>query len=484
MNLRKNFSLTSEIMISLGLLMVVAVALIGIISLGVFDAMVKKGLPSTADFMAKTIMNSLNRAVAKENFSLAAVILDAGYYINIRDIAIVDQNLRNIAGKYDIMNESEKQKAKDALESKSLIKYETGKEFYYYLPVVKENAPLGVVRLKILTDPATRQQELYKKLLIMYILLDSGIILIFGVYLLRRRIVKPLQSLIAYTGRIAEGNYSERIAPSGGQEVADLAASFNVMAESLSRKEKQLNEKIEELERANRDLSAARQEIIQAEKLATVGSMASGIAHELGNPISSIAGYLELLGKKNYGEKETDYIERMKKDLLRMDGIIREMLDFARPKKPSFRRISISESIEQTIGIVKPQQGFDRIKIEKIQETDNDDILGDMSQLKQVWINLFINSRDAMPDGGTILIRIRDDMSPNRVRVEFSDTGFGIKPEDIGKIFEPFFSTKGIGKGTGLGLTVVQRIVFSMNGKIAVDSVPGNGAKFNLSFPR
>lgn len=474
-------SLTSEILISLILIMIVTIALIGIISLGILEATVKSTIPSRSEILAETTLRTINRLSRSENFSLVSLIPEISHYVNIKDIALVNDEFKNLYGVHDTMKYEEIQNAEEALKNNKIIEKKIGSELFFYLPVSKNNRPIGVVRIKIPLSPWEHRINIYRKLLIMYIFLGSIFIFFLGIYLFRRRIVIPIQSLIYHTQKIAEGNLSTRISPAGGKELVELANSFNIMAGTLEAKQRELKEKIEELERTNIALKEARDEVLQSEKLATIGRMASGIAHELGNPISAISGNIELLEKKLSMEKEKEIIKRMKSDLERMDKIIRELLDFARPKKFTREKINIKNSIEEAIEIIKTQKGFDNIKIEIDSEVNLPEITSDTTQLKQVWINLFLNARDAMPDGGIIKISI--SKTDSFVRVEFSDTGTGIQKEHLNKIFEPFFTTKEPGKGTGLGLTVVQRIILSMNGKISVESEPLKGTKFTILLP-
>lgn len=475
------FPLTVEILISLVLLMIVTITLIGIISLGILEATTKREIPSRADIIAETINKTLNRLARQEGFSIISITPEVAYYTNVQEIAIVDENLKNISGFHDTMTIEERPFAEDALKERKIIKRVFEGSIYYYIPVLKKEVPEGVVRFKILLDISERRTAIYRKLLITYIFLGSVLIVFLGIYLLRRRIVRPLHTLIAHTQKIAEGNLNEKIIPSGGRELVELADSFNIMVDGLDAKQKELSLKIEELKKTNKELIEARNEVLQAEKLASIGRMASGIAHELGNPISAISGNIELLEKGINEEKKKEVISRLKNDIERMDKIIRNLLDFARPKKSILQKINLKKSIEETIDLIRSQKGFERIKINLTAEPYPLEIIGDFTQLKQVWINLFLNARDAMPEGGDIKISIKKE-EPN-VLVEFSDTGQGIKKDDIGKIFEPFFTTKEPGKGTGLGLTVVQRIILSMNGKINVRSEVNKGTTFTITLP-
>jgi len=475
------FSLTSEILISLILLMIITISIIGVISLGIIEATTKEGMPSRSDIIAETIQKTIIRLAKSETFSISSIIPEIGFYLNVKDVALVDTNLKNIYGVHDTISTEELAYANEAKNSRRMIKKKRNGNVYYYIPVFKKENLEGVVRIRMTVESGEFRINIYKKLLIMYILLGSIFIVLMGIFILRRRIVKPLQNLNYYTKKIAQGNFSERITPTGGKELVELSESFNIMAENLEAKQKELAEKIEELERTNKELISAQNEVLQTEKLASIGQMASGIVHELGNPISAISGNIDLLIKRIKGEKEQEIIQRIRNDIDRMDKIIRDLLDFARPGRAQLQSVDIRQSIGSTIELIKTQKGFENIEIMLQAGPDTPMVLADTTLLRQVWLNLFLNSKDAMPSGGKIVIKIRKD--PNTVKVEFSDSGHGIKKEDLGKIFEPFFTTKEPGKGTGLGLTVVQRIIHSMNGKITVESEEGKGTTFTITLP-
>lgn len=475
------FSLTAEILISLILLMVISISMIGIISLGVLEATRKSTLPSRADFITDMIMRTITRLSQRDDFSLTGIIPEVGYYTNIKEVAIVNADLKNVSTFTGMMETSELPYAQESLKERRIVKKESPDELNYYIPVLKNEKPEGVVRIRIPTGMEERRAIIYKKLLVMYIILGSTFIVLLGIFILRRRIVKPIHQLIQHTQKISLGNFKEYLTPSGGKELVELAEAFNIMAKTLESKQAQLEDKIKELEVKNIELLKARDEVLQAEKLALIGRMASGIAHELGNPISAISGNLELLERRTSDEKEQEILGRIRREVERMDGIIRELLDFARPKKASPQKLNVKKSIEEAIEIIKPQKGFDRINIELKASDDEIEILADPTQIKQVWINLLINSRDAMPKGGTIKIDIT--RSDNNIVIIFADNGVGIKKEDLDRIFEPFFTTKGPGLGTGLGLSVVQRIIQSINGKISVKSEYSKGTQFIISIP-
>jgi len=252
------------------------------------------------------------------------------------------------------------------------------------------------------------------------------------------------------------------------------------------------------------------------------------VAHEVGNPLGSILGYTSILGQEGISHEETkDYLKQIEKEIERINRIVRELLNFARPSKFEIREVEMNRVIDNALSLLSYQKSFKNIETQIILQPDLPRINGDESQLSQVLINIILNAIDAMPHGGMLKIqteeygvgvssedqfqplyfpRRKDDptgsdysslRSPDPlsalftkfskgdrlVRIRISDTGTGIEKEDLEKIFDPFFTTKDPNKGTGLGLSVSLRIVESLGGEIKVESEVGRGSTFDLYFP-
>jgi signal transduction histidine kinase len=367
-----------------------------------------------------------------------------------------------------------------------------------------------------------------QKVILSTIILDAIVLIVFGSFLLSRVLVKPLKDLVRLTQKISEGDFSQKIEGTPKNEIGQLIGSFNRMIDKLAENQESLENYLTSLESTNKKLVEAQEELTRTEKLASIGRFAAGVAHEVGNPLGAILGYTSILEKEGVDREESkDYLKRIEKEIQRINRIVRELLDFARPSKIEIREVNINKVIESTLSLLSYQKGFKNIETRLDLQNPLAMIKGDESQLSQVMINIILNAVDAMPNGGILKIqteelvaeepvtdRLQRLHSPRRrrgdptesdyshmrkpdplssmmtrfsagnrlVRIRFSDTGMGIKKEDLDRIFDPFFTTKAPDKGTGLGLSISLRIVESMGGEVKVQSEVGKGSTFDLLF--
>jgi hypothetical protein len=367
-----------------------------------------------------------------------------------------------------------------------------------------------------------------KRVLLVTILLDAIVLIIFGSFLLSRVLVKPIKDLVRLTQNISEGDFSQTIEVTSKNEIGQLIGSFNRMIERLKENQESLENYLESLESTNKKLKQAQEELIRTEKLASIGRFAAGVAHEVGNPLGAILGYTSILQKEGIDlEESKDYLKRVEKEIERINRIVRELLDFARPSKFEIKDVEINKVIESTLSLLSYQKDFKNIATKLDLQSDLPVIKGDESQLSQVLINIILNAVDAMPNGGRLMIETRAHIIKNMdadrlqrvylrrrksdpmesdyshmrktdplaalfkkfsegdrlVKIRISDTGVGIKKEELENIFDPFFTTKAPDKGTGLGLSISLRIVDSLGGEIKVESEVGKGSTFEVYFP-
>jgi len=228
------------------------------------------------------------------------------------------------------------------------------------------------------------------------------------------------------------------------------------------------------------ELKKAQEELIQANKYKVIGELAAGIAHEIRNPLGSIQGSLEIL-RKDYKVEDSKYefLNILLKEVARLNKVITDFLNYARPALPNLIETDINQLISETVLILSPQAAKKGVGLKTELDKNLPRIKADPSQLKQAFINLILNSLEAIESTGQILISTLQDK--NKVTVKFQDTGKGMSEETKGKIFTPFFSTKE--NGAGLGLGIVERIVQNHKGEIRVESYLGKGTKFTLIFP-
>jgi len=224
-------------------------------------------------------------------------------------------------------------------------------------------------------------------------------------------------------------------------------------------------------------------QVVQREKLASLGQLAAGVAHEINNPLASLSLYSELLRRSSRLDEEAErYLQAMEENVERIARIVRNLLDFSRPASGSLRPVRVEEVISGSLGILKGHSLFRDIRIEREIEENLPPVRGNHRQLEQVLVNLMLNAAQSMPEGGCIRIRAKKGPGPF-LEVAVQDTGSGIAPELLPRIFDPFFTTKPAGEGTGLGLSVVRRIIENHRGVISVESELGKGSLFTFTLP-
>jgi PAS domain S-box-containing protein len=238
------------------------------------------------------------------------------------------------------------------------------------------------------------------------------------------------------------------------------------------------------IEDANRSLREVQEQLIQGERLATIGEMAAGIAHELKNPLVSIGGFARRLENKlPAGSLERDYADTIVHEVQRLEKMLTEILSYTKKTTICYAHCNINDIIEDTLNIFAPTLEESRIKVTSHYPLSIITFLGDNLQLKQVFLNLFSNAQEAMKNGGELKITVSTTKlnAKKAVSVKIADSGGGIKPEGIHKIFNPFYTTKET--GTGLGLPIANRIITNHGGKIRVNNHPGVGVEFNIIIP-
>ncbi len=384
-------------------------------------------------------------------------------------------------------------------------------------------ASLGFAAVAILLW-LPRGDSLVRILLFLAILiaLDVGVFVLFGDYLLRQMVLRPVNTIVDGAEAIAGGDYSRRIEVGGAQELERVSASVNEMAERLILNQQRLMENIHSLSQVNRELTEARDELVRAEKMASVGQLAAGIAHEIGNPLGAILGYLEVAERRpQIGQS---LVGDMRRETRRIDRIVKGLLDYARPRQPAPRLIEVNEVVRGAIELLDAQGHFKEVELVSQLSDENPYVDADPHQLEQIMVNLLLNAAQAMEPGngnrievdtGSMLYRMtgppahrRDDppgidyshlrilqarregLTPppftrgtQVVRITVVDNGRGIPEEIMERVFDPFFSTKEPGEGTGLGLAVSARLIEGMGGIIEVDSPEDGGARFSVLLP-
>jgi len=285
-------------------------------------------------------------------------------------------------------------------------------------------------------------------------------------WLNRRLVAQPVAALVEGTRRVAAGDLNTTIEVSGRHELGDLARAFNDMTRRLAEVQRQLT---------------------HADKLASVGRLAAGLAHEINNPPTGLLSYAPPLNKRFEADAAaSEDLEVIVRETKRCRVIIRELLDFARPSPPERKPTDLNEVARHAVAVVINQLSLSHVKLDLDLTEDLPRADADSNQLQQVVVNLLLNAADAIgPEGGEIRLLTRPcapGAAPAALDLIVEDSGHGIPPEDLPHLFDPFFSTKGT-RGTGLGLAVSWGIVENHGGTIRVESEPGKGARFTLHIP-
>lgn len=357
-----------------------------------------------------------------------------------------------------------------------------GSGVVHIITVMRDTEAVGKAGLLLSLAPEKARMNRSRQMLITYFVLDFILLLGLGSFVLSRIVVNPINRLLTATEKITGGQYGQRLNVSGSAELARLANAFNEMATTLQKKDRQVSEQMTALEKANSDLSLAREETIRTEKMASIGLLAAGMAHEIGTPLASIMGYAELsAGEQPDNPAIQDYARRITDDCSRIDRIVRGLLDFSRPRKLSGENADVRDVVLSTIDLMTQQGVFKQLNLGMEIEEGLLPARCDQHQLQQVLINLLLNSRDATPAGGTITVRAGRE--EGNIRLDVVDRGTGISNESMKHIFDPFFTTKPPGKGTGLGLAISARIIEGFGGRITATSTVGEGSCFSVWLP-
>jgi signal transduction histidine kinase len=336
-----------------------------------------------------------------------------------------------------------------------------------------------------------------QKVIFVYLLINGVLLTLIGTFRLSQVAIKPIERLLKRAESYQDDGSVLFVSERGDNEFSRLSRALNRMLQRISDDREKLRQSVHSLEKANIDLKKAHTDIIQAEKLASVGRLSSGIAHEIGNPIGIVLGYLELLQQPEISEDERkEYILRSQKEINRINTIIRQLLDFSRPASGASEAISVHEVLTDMIEIVKVQPLMAKVAVSVALSARRHQVVADPNQLRQVFLNLAINAADAvslLPEPGTGRLRIETEnpqpgehggSDGNRMlKIRFLDNGPGIAEADMGNIFDPFFTTKAPGKGTGLGLSVCFMIVQNLGGRIFAESQSGAGTVVTIYLP-
>lgn len=321
--------------------------------------------------------------------------------------------------------------------------------------------------------------------------------------LLHRRIARPLEELATATDQVGAGDLSVRLSPARDREIQALVAGFNRMAENLERTAARLERRNQELSTTLQALQEAQAELIQAEKLSAMGRMTAGLAHELNNPLAGVVGYGQLLAEelaRGAGGEDAsllgEHLTPLLREAERAKGLVRTFLHLARRVEPRLHPVDLRAALGEVVSLREAafRQAGLRLVLEEVPQVS---VHADEQMLQGVFLNLVNNALDAMSTlppavrgpggdgqnggGGTgPVLRIHGALRGKRIRLIFQDEGPGLERPD--RVFEPFYTTKPVGEGTGLGLALAHRFVLAFGGEIRGENRPGGGARFTLEL--
>ncbi len=398
------------------------------------------------------------------------------------------------------------------------------------LAVLLFTALLATAAVVLVWVPVGWSPALMTSVLIVLAFGEVAVLLLFGDYLLRRLFLEPLERMVQDAERIAQGEQEHRIEVVSPEELRRLAEAVNRMAGRLIDHQRKLAHNITSLDETNRALTEARNELVQAEKLASVGRLAAGLAHEIGNPLSSIMTYADVGRRRGV---EGEWLDGLVHEAHRIDRIVSGLLDYSRPRSGPPAVVQSNEIVRETVSLVGVQGRFKDVEVELDLESELPEVHINPDQLQQVLVNLLLNAGDAVevsrlergqerswirvsttttrhagsPEAVTRVRRKDDpeevDYSHLRrfqqqpaevplphfeegqrlVSISVEDDGPGIPDHEIERVFDPFFTTKEPGRGTGLGLAVSAHLVYHMGGTIEASNRPEGGSVFTILLP-
>ncbi len=373
-----------------------------------------------------------------------------------------------------------------------LLKKE-GKMFASKITLIRNHKPchrchgpdkevLGVMDVELSLDTMFASIEDFKRRHVRNGIIGFILVILTFAVIVTVLIDRPIHRMITTIKRIEGGDLTARMQTDKQDELGQLARSFNSMVETLEKAKKELEE-------------YHRQQLDRAARLASIGEVASGIAHEIRNPLTSISCAIQVLESElKDNTRGRKIISEIQNQIKRLDSTVRDLLNYARPATPVLRPSNIGEVIEKAGFFISAEAKKNNVEIEIKKEDDIPDVLIDPNQMQQVFMNIMLNAVQAMPSGGKLKITLKKERSEalkeeirRRIQgeevlvISFSDTGVGIPEEDMKNIFEPFFTKKS--KGSGLGLSISKRIVMEHGGEITCTNNPERGVTFYVYLP-
>ena len=480
--------------------------LINFVSIGVAQRLLIRNKATEGSLLIRAIEQRLQPSGSKASGNLLdaleALLQESDYtYAVIFDLNLIE---RFALGKTDVPHGEIVLAMKKALASRqpnTELMGATWGVLWRQKAVLMQSAPLyndGILTAGVsIVFPL---QQIYQQLrhsqmvFFLYILINLILLSFIGRHRFSRLTIDPLKKLLETAEANTEGRETLFLGgEKDGNEFNQLSNALNQMLNRISKDQENVKLSIHSLRQANLDLKKAQNDIISAEKLASVGRFSAGIAHEIGNPLAIIVGYLELLKRKDISPSEReDFITRTESEISRIHRIIRQLLDFSRPSSNTIGRISVHDILSDISTIFQYQPLMRHVELKLSLSAREDGVRADASLLRQAFINLAINAADAVNQAGKTGALVVETLNfPSNhanethqwLEVTFTDNGIGIPADQLNFIFEPFYTSKAPGKGTGLGLSVCYMIIEAAGGRIEARSEEGIGTKMIIDLP-
>ncbi len=513
------FSLITKLAIATSLVLLTCMITFAYTNIQTLKKLLQEETVSDADKLTETIINTTHYQMLENNqLRVYQMIQEVGHQTGIKHIRMINKTGRIIfstqedeigkmvdknaeacnmchAGETPQVHASSMNRSrlfidKDGKEVLGLAKAIYNQESCYNASChfhPKEFRVLGVLDVTVSLDTMRELLESYRyklgALTFLTLLLLWASITLFMQFMINR----PLRHLVQQTKQLAEGKLDSTVPSFSSYEMGELSDSFNSMTLNLKKARVELEDwghtLEQKVEERTDELKRIQGQLVRSEKLASLGELVAGIAHEINNPLTGILMFSSIMSSdKRLDPIFKNDVETIVRETERCARIVRGLLDFSRERKPQKKPSSINAIMDATLSLVSNQSSFHDIEIIRDFSPDLPDMLVDPNQIEQVFVNLILNASHAMPSGGELRLTTTINEDGSQVFIHISDTGCGIPEENLQRIFDPFFTTKD-NKGTGLGLSVSYGIIESHGGTIEVQSKVEQGTTFSIFLP-
>ncbi|SHI49662.1 HAMP domain-containing protein [Malonomonas rubra DSM 5091] len=490
--MRRNAGLRSEVLLTLTLLMGAALLFGGVLLLRLSEKSLLEQRVVQLNALTQTLGMAMSQAHAGVSLEKSELMQRLPQELGVAGWWIYDRNLEllhsDVNGDLKPFTQPRLQQAKLLQDLQREISFPSLLDLsgspqtfaHYAVPLLEENRFRGILEIHFSLDDIRYRLLFSQKVIFAYVVCYGIVLVLIGYYLLQRNVISPARNLLKATEAVGRGSLETRLPVAGPQEIASLADAYNKMVEALQQSRNETQSHIDMLQKTNLELKQARDELIRSEKLASVGQLAAGLAHELGNPLAALIGYLEIL-KNRLSADDSEIVSCSLTEAERIDFLVRELLDFSRPSSDCIEELDPVEILRDTVGLLQRQGALDTIKVIDRLPDESDAVRMSRHKLQQLYVNLLLNAVHACSGEGAVTLSA--DNIEGSLSIQIEDSGCGIEPEELDKIFEPFYTSKKSGEGTGLGLAICHRIVDEAGGKISVDSKVSVGSLFRIDLP-